>query len=171
MYGEIIYVVKSTGIQHQVRLMDYPHCCQFDSSTAWGYPTHQRTTLTNRRWILATCSEHQTRSLTLPGLSYTAQLRLAASHHSPGEDAAPAHDLALKASEREAGNNYGVPCVKRPTLRKRASSQGRYHPGMEHTLPFADEISRSKNRSCTDRQTWLRCSFQKAALQLAIPQH
>lgn len=36
MYGEIIYVVKSTGIQHQVRLMDYPHCCQLDSSTAWG---------------------------------------------------------------------------------------------------------------------------------------
>lgn len=79
-----------------------------------GYPTHQRTTLTNRRWILAICSEHQTRSLTLPGLSYTAQLCLAASHHSPGEDAAPAHDLALKASEREAGNNYGSLVLKDP---------------------------------------------------------
>lgn len=50
----------------------------------------------------------------LPGLSYTAQLRLAASHHSPGEDAAPAHDLALKASEREAGNNYGSLVLKDP---------------------------------------------------------
>lgn len=106
MSEKITDVVTNTGIQHQVRKMDYSHYCQFDLSSAWGYPTHHRTTLTNIGWILAICFEHQTRSFMLPGLRYTPQLRLAAFHHYSGEDVALAHDSALKASERETENNY-----------------------------------------------------------------
>lgn len=50
----------------------------------------------------------------VPCLHYTPWLRLAAFHHHSGEDAALAHDLALKASEREAENNYRSFVLKDP---------------------------------------------------------